>query len=170
MSVSIRTPRFLLRELRDTDVTERYLGWFADPVTQRYITASDRMQGLADLRAYLAERLGRDDVLFLGIFVHESGQHVGNIKYEPVDPGAGTAVMGILVGEEDWRGRGVAGEVLEASAAWLREHRGIRRILLGVERDNAPAVKAYERVGFRIERPGSLTPEGPDHMTMVWEL
>jgi len=57
--------------------------------------------------------------------------------------------MGILIGEPDWRGRGVAREVIAASARWLHEHRGVSRVLLGVEKENEAALAAYLRAGFR---------------------
>ena len=43
-------------------------------------------------------------------------QHIGNIKYEPIDFQAATATMGILTGANDWRGKGVGPEVIKGSA------------------------------------------------------
>ena len=106
---------------------------------------------MAALRSYIAERCGRRDVVFLGIFVRTDGTHIGNIKFEPVDEREGYAVMGILIGDPSWRGKGVTIEVLEASTAWLVEHRGIREVVLGVEREHSAAIHAYEKAGFRIE-------------------
>ena len=164
--IEILTPRFRLRELTLDDVGERYLAWLADPVSVRFITAAAQTRGLEDLRVYVRERIGRTDVLFLGIFDRATGLHVGNVKYEPVDSERGFAIMGILIGEPAYRGKGASREVLEASARWLGEHRGIREILLGVAEDNVSAIRAYEAVGFTIES----TPYIPAHagaVTMV---
>src|SRR5687767_8610563 len=92
MSITITTPRFTLRELTVDDVTPRYLGWFAHPDAVRFIVAAARTRQLADLRSFVEERSGRDDVLFLGIFARDTGLHLGNIKYEPVDSVRGYAV------------------------------------------------------------------------------
>ncbi len=170
MSVELHTARFLLRDLQQADITARYLAWFEDDDARAYITAAARTRSLEDLQSYLEEREGREDVLFLGIFASVDGLHIGNIKYEPVDRSTGSAVMGILIGEVAWRGKGVAGEVLEASAEWLRRYRGITRILLGVAASNAPAVRAYERVGFRVQVPGELTGDSKTNLTMHLEL
>lgn len=169
MRVAIQTTRFTLRTLTVSDASERYLSWLDDPDARKYITAAATTHGLDDLRAYIAEREGRDDVLFLGIF-DAAGAHIGNIKYEPVDAKAGYAIMGILIGDAAYRGRGVTPEVLRTTARWLREHRGIREIVLGVKRANAGAIRAYEKVGF-VEQVTAHIPSVPaDSTTMVWPL
>lgn len=116
MTVWIDTERFHLRELGVEDATERYLGWFRDSAAAKYIPSAAATKELSDVRDYVRKRIGREDVLFLGIFDRTTGQHIGNIKYEPLDSRLGYAIMGILVGDPDYRGKGVAPEVLKASA------------------------------------------------------
>jgi [ribosomal protein S5]-alanine N-acetyltransferase len=142
------TERFGLRRLTTRDATARYLGWLADEDARRYIQAASATRSLDDLRNYIAERTTKVDVLFLGIFERTNGAHIGNIKYEPINFACGSAEMGILVGESGWRGRGVAREVILASARWLKLHHGISLIHLGVESDNDAALRAYLRTGF----------------------
>jgi len=168
--VSFTTARFLLRELTVDDVSTRYLSWFGDAAAAKYIGAAGHTTQLQDLRDYIQARTGRDDVLFLGIFDAATGVHVGNIKYEPVDTHAGHAIMGVLIGEPEYRGRGVAPEVLTASARWLQFHRGIRQIVLGVHAENTPAIRAYERVGFVIEDTPHIPARSDGALTMVWHL
>jgi [ribosomal protein S5]-alanine N-acetyltransferase len=168
--VSITTARFVLRELTVDDVSSRYLSWFSDAAAAKYIGAAGHTKQLQDLRDYVQERTGRDDVLFLGIFDAATGAHVGNIKYQPVDPNAGYAIMGVLIGEPEFRGKGVTPEVLTASARWLQAHRGIRQILLGVHTENTAAVRAYERVGFVIEDTPHISGPRPGSLTMTWHL
>lgn len=138
----------MLRELGVDDASETYLGWLRDEAARRYIVAAANTTSLEDLRRYVAERAGRNDVLFLGIFTRDGLRHIGNLKYEPVDTERGYAIMGILIGDASWRGRAVAPEVLRVSAAWLKEHRGIRDIYLGVEVENDFAVRSYRKLGF----------------------
>ena len=100
------------------DVSDRYIGWLNEPSTNQFISTK---LSRTDLKKYVSERLNRNDVLFLGIFNKIDGLHIGNIKYEPVDSYQGYAVMGSLIGEADWRGKGVATEVISASALWLNK-------------------------------------------------
>lgn len=145
----IKTARFTLRSLTVDDATKAYSQWFDDPAVAEHIMAAKAPHDIDALRRYIAEKSILPDVLFLGIFELDSGTHIGNIKYEPIDSANGVAEMGILIGEPNWRGRGVAREIIVASADWLRKHRGISRILLGVEKKNLAALSAYLRTGFR---------------------
>jgi RimJ/RimL family protein N-acetyltransferase len=170
LNAPIGTERFTLRELKLDDVTDRYLQWFSDDQATKYIATAARTTALSDLRQYVLERIDREDVLFLGIFDRASGLHIGNVKYEPVDREQGYAVMGILIGDTAYRGRGVAAEVLQASGRWLHQHREISQIVLGVSRDNAKAIRAYESAGFVIERTPYIPGQHPESLTMVWRL
>jgi [ribosomal protein S5]-alanine N-acetyltransferase len=167
LDASIETPRFRLRELTLDDVTDRYLGWLRDAEAARHIASAGRTQTLSDLMAYVAARLGRDDVLFLGIFDRATGEHIGNLKYEPVNSREGYAIMGILIGEPAYRGRGVAAEVLGASARWLRDERQIAQIVLGVSTDNARGIRGYQSAGFRFEDSPHMPGPHPEYYTMV---
>lgn len=163
----IYTSRFELRPIGIDDVSPRYAGWLSDLASSQFITAKLDLVGL---RQYVLERSGREDVIFLGIFEKITGLHIGNIKYEPVNSEKGYAVMGILIGEEDWRGKGVAVEVISASAEWLRIHRNITAIILGVDRANLAAISAYQKLGFIEELSMFVPPASPEGKTMVWHL
>lgn len=168
--VEIVTERFLLRELEEWDVTERYLDWLQDGEARKYINAAAGTKRLADLRQYVLARVGKPDVLFLGIFEKYGRLHVGNIKYEPMNSELGYAIMGILIGDPAYRGKGVAAEVLVASARWLKENRNIKRILLGVSRDNRAAIRSYEKVGFVAGDSEFMPRKSGNSLTMVLDL
>jgi RimJ/RimL family protein N-acetyltransferase len=168
--VRIETPRFFLRSLVAEDATERYATWLAEASAQRFIAAARGAPDLEALKGYIVQRIGRPDVLFLGIFLRENALHIGNIKYEPVDAEQGYAVMGILIGDPDWRGKGVATEVIEASALWLQANRGIAEIVLGVARDNAAAIRAYLSAGFQMEKTDRITMDPQVNLSMVRRL
>lgn len=170
VTAEITTDRFLLRELTEVDITQRYLGWLSDSESGKFITAATVVRKLPDLRQYVLERIGRDDVMFFGIFEKVSGLHIGNVKYEPVNSGLGYAIMGMLIGDPAYRGKGVATEVLNASARWLKVHRNIRQILLGVSKENVAAVRAYEKVGFVVADTPHIQKPMPGAITMVWHL
>jgi RimJ/RimL family protein N-acetyltransferase len=164
------TERFHLRELSVEDVTERYLEWLLDTSDHISVTAARPARALPELRDYVRARIGRDDVLFLGIFDRMTGTHIGNLKFEPVDSANKFAVMGILIGDPTYRGKGVAAEVLAASTAWLRDHRGIEQIALGVSVRNPGAIHAYEKAGFELADTPLITKSHPDQVTMVLRL
>lgn len=161
----ILTERFKMRPLCPDDATEQYSRWL-DSDDAYAIEGSRAPHAINDLRDYIRARQGRGDALFLGIFSRDDGSHIGNVKYEPINEAENFAVMGILVGELAWKGRGVAGEVIAESAKWLSVHRGIRDILLGVETWNVAAIRAYKKLGFSETDTKRLRPK-PGAITMI---
>ena len=93
------TLRTLVRPLSEDDVSERYLSWLNDADIRKWIAAAAKTRRLSDLRSYVAEKVQRMDVLFLGIFDKSTESHIGNIKYDPIVPQLQAAVVGILIGE-----------------------------------------------------------------------
>lgn len=166
LPVVIETSRFFLRELTVDDVSARYLGWLDDSAAKKWIATAKSTRELAELREYVQQRVGRSDVLFLGIFAKTDDLHIGNIKYEPLLQEEGRAELGVLIGDPAFRGKRVFSEVLAASAAWLKFHRNIRRIFLGVERQNLAAVTAYQNAGF-VAEPSLQQAHAPDILRMV---
>jgi len=66
--------------------------------------------------------------------------------------GGGAAAYDIATGiRPSHRGRGLAGAMMEALSARLRE-RGVARFYLEVLRENAAAIRAYEKAGFEVRR------------------
>ena len=158
----IVTQRFLLKPLTADDVNQNYLSWL-NPEINNYIEYAKSNTSMKALRSYVGERENRQDVLFLGIFTKDK-QHIGNIKYEPINHKNKTAVMGILIGDNNWRGKGVAAEVIKVSGDYLAEQYGISTILLGVSKNNKAAIAAYQKVGFEVKY------QNKNSIKMVWEL
>ncbi len=83
------------------------------------------------------------------------------------EPAAFDACTGIVKAH---RGQGLAGRIFDAALPVLRG-RGTTRFLLEVIQENEPAVKAYERTGFRITRPmvcyQRTDPRLPEASTLV---
>lgn len=146
--IPIETERFRLLPLTVEYVNDRYLSWLDPKNNNGYIVYGHSDLTLNRLREYVSSREGKDDVLFLAITDKESNQHVGNIKYEPIDLSDKTATMVILIGEKSWRNKGVAKEVILETAHWLKINKDIREIILGADKDNIQALTAYKKIGF----------------------
>ena len=150
--VQIPTPRFILKELTIEDATPRYLSWFeADSVKKNIHSAGSFNNSIDSLKSYVEKNVNKRDVLFLGIFLKNELLHIGNIKFNSIDSINNYAILGIMVGDENWQGRGVVPEVIENSAVWLKKNRNINKIVLGVHKNNTRAINAYKKVGFIFE-------------------
>lgn len=166
----MESERFFLRTLIEDDVNARYLEWINGSDKSQYINYTNQNRTVDEVSTFVTERVNSDTVLFLGIFVRESGEHIGNIKYEPIDFKKSYAIMGILIGEKNWRGRGVAAEVIKASSMWLHNKYGIKQIILGINTGNIWAIKAYEKVGFSEKKTPLIRKIDKTNITMVWDI
>lgn len=80
-----------------------------------------------------------------GILVSIAGTHA-------ISRSAGIGVIGNVFTHPQYRNRGLAGAVTGSVARALVED-GIRDLALNVVAGNVPAVRAYERLGFRMHQP-----------------
>ena len=98
----------------------------------------------------------------LAIELRGSARLVGLTVLNRVDPHSRTAYFGIVVGEKDCWGRGIARQALALMlrrAAAMR----LRKVLLEVAADNPRAMRLYRRAGFHVEgvlRAQLARPEG----------
>ena len=160
--VEVTTQRFLLRQLITDDISDRYLSWL-NREESPYIEYGKNHSTMEELKVYVSERERKKDVLFLGIFTKDK-QHIGNIKYEPIDFKGKTATMGILIGDSEWRGKGVAIEVIKASAHYLNSIYGVTTIFLGVNPNHQVAVSVYKKIGFKFKE------QDKNNTKMIWQL
>ena len=142
--------RFFVRHLCDDDVNERYLYWLRDTAAKEYIEYAKEKRQIEELITYVQEKNDSETAIFMGIFTLQNNIHIGNIKYEPIDLDNNIAEMGILVGDNNWRGKGVAPEVIKGTGNWLSKNLGIETITLGVSKENTNALRAYEKIGFKV--------------------
>jgi RimJ/RimL family protein N-acetyltransferase len=106
--------------------------------TRKTITADDLKLRLEHEQMYL---------------IYLEGQLVGEMDYQ-IDPShlykkeAGTAWIGILIGEETARGKGIGYRALQYLEKEIKEQ-GWKRIELGVFEFNTNAIKLYQKLGYR---------------------
>lgn len=146
----IETQRFFLKVMKGELVADKYLNWFKDEEVKKYISFSRDDLCKADLELYVDEKLRSSHALMFGIFDKSDSTHIGNIKFEPILPKQSLAVLGVLIGDTNWRGKGVFGEIITTLEKELKTI-GIRNIFLGVAKANRSALQAYQKFGFVID-------------------
>jgi [ribosomal protein S5]-alanine N-acetyltransferase len=170
MTDMISTDRFTLRQLTKGDVTSRYLSWLTSENTRDNIEYAKEKHTLSELMEYVVTKQNDQAVLFLGIFSKTTFAHIGNIKLEPIDDKSKTAILGIMIGDPEWRGKGVALEVIVGAGKWLNKTRRIQTIVLGVSLNNTAAIRVYEKAGFAREYTPFIPNTNPLSITMAWHL
>jgi aminoglycoside 6'-N-acetyltransferase len=129
----------LLRPLRVEDV-ERVAEIQTQPGVARWWGPPD----LDDLRR---KADGRDEAV--GLAIEHDGALVGFIQFEEVnEPEYRQAAIDLFLAE-DAQGRGLGPDALRTLARHLVDDRGHHRLSIDPAAENAAAIRAYEKVGFR---------------------
>lgn len=146
----ITTQRLQIRQLEPKDVSGTYLGWLK-PKLHPFVNVAGKHYTLDELRDYVAQKRADKHSLLIGLFDRKGENHVGNLKFEPILPEEGYAIYGILIGDVAWHGKGIAQEASAACFDLIHRTLGIKRVVLGVDPENLPAVSAYRKIGFQFE-------------------
>ena len=77
----------------------------------------------------------------------ENGEVVGNASLNRESEGSGVWTLSNVAVLPGYRGRGIAGQLLDTAVGYVRNHGG-KRILLQVRADNQPALTLYRCRGF----------------------
>ena len=136
---TLRGELVVLRPLRPDDV-ERVAEIQTEPGVARWWGPPDRedLQRKAD---------GRDEAV--GFAVEHVGELVGFIQYEEVnDPEYRQAGIDLFLAERA-HGRGLGTDAVRTLARHLVHERGHHRLTIDPAVENAAAIRAYEKVGFR---------------------
>jgi [ribosomal protein S5]-alanine N-acetyltransferase len=144
----IESERLVLRTLEQADASSRYVGWLNDPEVNVYLQT--RSASIEDLKTYITKKNEVGDCLFFGIFMKENGEHVGNVKLEPIDATVRSATIGILIGEQSCWGKGIGTEVTRMMVDFAFNDLGMKEVNLGVLAANKAAIHVYEKCGFDI--------------------
>ena len=129
-----------------------YVRWLNDPRVNRYLESRFVEHSLDSTREFVRQCRADTDTLFLGICSQALGRrHVGNVKLAPIDRRHGLGEIGILVGEPDAWGRGIASSALLALSAIAQNQLALRKLTAGCYASNVGSRKAFERAGFTVE-------------------
>jgi RimJ/RimL family protein N-acetyltransferase len=146
----IRGERLYLRSIERDDLN-RCHDWMNDPEL-RATLAQRYPMSLAQEGDWVERATRGQDpaVMTFAICLAQGDRHIGNCDLTSIDRDNGTATFGILIGEADCRGQGLGEEAARTLCRYGFDEMRLQKIRLDVHEGN-PAIKTYERVGFRRE-------------------
>jgi RimJ/RimL family protein N-acetyltransferase len=146
--VRLETARTIIRSMTPDDVTERYIGWFADPDVMQHITM-DMNLGRAELLEFVAS-FDNVERFHFGVFVKESGLHIGWLKFLcdlPNRHGRTTTV----IGDRAYWSRGFGFEIRAAVIDFMFDTLRLHKVVSEDYGDNLRAHALDTKLGFRRE-------------------
>ena len=104
------------------------------------------MQSLLD---YYHEK--KKSELMLTIIDDDTGTHIGNIKASEIDKNHHRAEMGIIIGDKDFWGKGIATTAIGIVADYCFDSLNLHKLTAGAYADNRASINAFITNGFIVE-------------------
>lgn len=127
-------------------LSQEYVDWLNDAEVYKYLESGGDYT-LGKLQEYIQDVIQKD-IFFWGIHIQNTGQHIGNIKIDPINQRHGLGEYGILMGEKSEWGKGYAKESSLKVIDFCFNDLNIRKLTLGVVADNISAVHLYKKIEF----------------------
>ena len=140
-----------LRALDDEDVGPAYLSWLSDRLGNRYLESRYRPPTLAGLRQWVAAQNASSSELLFGIFLRDAGTegaHVGNIKLGGIDRVHRRGDIGLLIGDRDSWGKGIATEAIGLVTRFAFDQLGLNKVTASCYEPNEGSRRAFLKAGF----------------------
>jgi RimJ/RimL family protein N-acetyltransferase len=143
--------RITLASLTAGDVTDPYVDWMNDPLVNRYTESRYSKHTRASVESYVSGLENDPNHLFLAIYRNEQGRHIGNIKLGPIDWRHRVGDIGIIIGDRDSWGMGIATEAISLLSQHADEVLRLHKLTAGCYAPNESSRRAFEKAGFQTE-------------------
>jgi RimJ/RimL family protein N-acetyltransferase len=127
-----------------------YARWWRDEEAQWGFCAEPRTAEEIDAAFPELEGEARDIGHWIDYVIEVEGRPVGSIWLSHWDLDAATADLNILIGEPEYRRRGVARRAIRLLAGWAFPTMELQRIDLVPREDHVPAIRSYLAAGARM--------------------
>ncbi|MDH3942575.1 MAG: GNAT family N-acetyltransferase [Anaerolineae bacterium] len=136
----------------DAEIAAAINSWSNDPALTKFIRPSRSKEELEKHIPVTVESLSERLEYVYTYLIYADGHLVGEVNYQ-IDPDyllkkePGTAWIGILIGEESARGKGIGKQAMQYLEEQIRAQ-GLNRIELGVFEFNTKALNLYRNLGY----------------------
>lgn len=147
MTHEIRGQKTILRPISEQEYAQA-CAWRNDPgVAHLFYRRNVTPEHMACDVAMLRDS-GAGDTL--AISDRENGAFIGTLTYTIArrQGAPAEATLGILIGPDASRGKGLGADAISALGSWLADRHQVGKLLVEVKPGNAQAMRFYEKAGF----------------------
>jgi len=148
-NIRLKTERFLVRTLRDSDACEAMIGWLSDAELMKNVNHKPERMTMLQLRRYITS-YDQATKLLLGVFDAENEKPVGYYLIE-MNPPQRRATFNVVIGDRDYWGQRVVLETRAALMDYLFQFGAVDKLIGGPLARNFPAVFNYKAQGWKLE-------------------
>jgi len=155
-----------LRAIEREDIPT-FVRWFNDPEVRQYLAMYMPMS-MAEEEKWFECLLENQDSRIFAIETEDS-VHIGNCGLHNFDWKNRRAVLGIVIGEKEYWGKGYGSDAICTLLGFAFGEMNLHRVQLEVHDFNARAIRCYEKCGFKLEgcQRDALFRSGNYHDTLI---
>lgn len=160
-----------IRNLTSSDITHQYCSWLNDKETNQYLESRFTEWNMQSLLDYYHEK--NKSELMLAIIEDDTGAHIGNVKVSGIDKNHHRAEIGIIIGDKNARGKGIATTAIGIVADYCFDSLNLHKLTAGAYADNLASINAFISNGFIVEgqrKEHVLTPSGWSDVVLLGKI
>ncbi|HEY8891154.1 MAG TPA: GNAT family protein [Clostridium sp.] len=147
----LRGEKINLTSINEEDISE-IEKWHNDVSFMRnYDVVSAIPKNMEDIKDVISDIRKSNTAYIFGVKELKEQKLIGVTGFENISWNNGTALIYIGIGEEKSRGQGYGTEAFKLTMEFGFEELNFHRIYLTVLEYNEPAIKLYEKIGFKRE-------------------
>lgn len=149
--IFIRCDGFYLRGLKEDDLSGRWYQWFNDPDINRFQNKGYFPNTPQAQKDYFEEIQENNQNIVLAIIDDTSDLHVGNVGLHSINWIHRSALLGIVIGEKEFMGRGWGKQAWAAVSGYAFEILNLHKVCATVFEGNDRSMKCALAAGYQVE-------------------
>lgn len=141
--------KIYLRNLTIDDCNENYLSWMNDYNVVKYLEARFLNHSINSLKDFVISINNSDNDVIFAIIDKSHDKHIGNIKLGNINREHHFADIGIIIGDKNYWGKGIATESIKIICGYAFNNFNLRKVIAGAYEMNIGSIKAFEKNGFK---------------------
>jgi len=142
----------VLRVFNEENLNDNnYLRWLRDITVASGIGRLDYLlnKSFEEVESYIRMLLNsKNDCLFA---VYSEDEFIGTSKLGHIDWRTGVSDVGLMIGDGEYRGKGLSKEIVYLTARYGFDVLSLRKLSAGCYSSNIAMKKCFEQVGFKLE-------------------
>lgn len=133
---------------------ENYLKWLRDYDVIKTINRLDYVitpVKFEEVKQYYEAVTNSKVDIFWALYYKQEDSFIGTVRISKIDRHAGTADVGILIGDKTKWGKGIATDALYTVCKYLFEELETRKLTAGTMAINPAMIRVFEKLGFKQE-------------------
>lgn len=127
----------------------QYVSWLKDPKINAFLESRHETHTLSSVTEFVESVDKRADAILFGLFLRDTGEHIGNVKISDIEFNHGHAEIGYLIGNHEVWGKGYATEAIVAVSAFSFSILKLTKLTAGAYSQNTGSIRVLEKSGFQ---------------------